>query len=504
MRRSRAVLAVLLCLAPAYALATETWMTVMLDGRKVGKLKIDREATDKQVTTAQVLDFRLTRIKTPLALRTELRSVESTHGQPLGFYAKSSMSSQENLVEGQVRDDGAFQVANTVGGQSRVNLLIWPTGAALVEGQRLNMVRMGFRPGTTYQTRNFDPVKQQVATVDVLVVGDEVVDLPQSRETLHHIRQTLAGSNNTQFVDMWVNDQGDVRRGIAPLLGFRMEMAACDAACANAPDQDVDLLRAAMVDAPRPMTPSLRAAPVRYMISIHGNHPSPFIETDEQHVHVMGDGLYQVDVGWAVPRSGEPGPTTDDTAPNPWVQSESPEVIALARRVVGDAPNDLQRMRRLRSFLSDYINEKGLDVGYASALETIHSRKGDCTEHAVLLTALARALGIPARVVTGIVYVDRFGGASRVFVPHAWTQAWLGNRWVSFDSAQRRFDATHIALGTGSGDPWRFFQAMSVLGNIRIERATAASSLMDMPAPSMSDSFVGGGGSGKGAAGGIE
>jgi hypothetical protein len=499
MRRSRAVLAVLLCLAPAYVLASETWMTVMLDGRKVGKLKIDREAGPDKVTTSQVLDFRLTRIKTPLAMRTELRSVESASGDPLAFYAKSSMSAQENLVQGEVRDDGAFQVANTVGGESRVNLLIWPTGAALVEGQRINMVRKGFRPGTTYQTRNFDPAKQQVATVDVVVVGDEVVDLPLGRETLHHLHETLAGSKNSQYVDVWVNDHGDVRRGIAPLLGFRMEMAACDAACANAPDQDVDLLRAAMVDAPRPMA-NLRPAPVRYLISVRGNQPNPFIETDEQHVHPMGDNLYQVDVGFAMPHSDEPGPTAEDLAPNPWVQSDSPDVVAMARRIVGDANSDIQRMRRLRSYLSDYINEKGLDVGYASALETIRNRRGDCTEHAVLLTALARSLGIPSRVVTGIVYADRYGGATRVFVPHAWTQAWLGNRWVSFDSAERRYDSTHIALGTGSGDPWRFFRSMNVLSSIRIERATPASALMDMPAASGDGGAMGGAG-GKGAAG---
>ena len=171
----------------------------------------------------------------------------------------------------------------------------------------------------------------------------------------------------------------------------------------------------------------------------------------------------------------------------------------MAQRIVGDASSDIQRMRRLRSYLSDYITEKGLDVGYASALETIKSRRGDCTEHAVLLTALARSLGIPARVVTGIVYVDRFGGASRVFIPHAWTQAWIANRWISFDSAERRYDSTHIAMGTGSGDPWRFFRSMNVLSSIRIERATPASGLMDMPAPAGD----GGGqvGGGKGSAG---
>ena len=41
----------------------------------------------------------------------------------------------------------------------------------------------------------------------------------------------------------------------------------------------------------------------------------------------------------------------------------------------------------------------------ATAAEVARSREGDCTEHAVLLAALARARGIPARVAMGLVYV---------------------------------------------------------------------------------------------------
>ena len=483
MRRWLAVLAVLSCLAPAHALGAETWMTVMLDGRKVGMLRINRTVADDRVTTSQVIDFRLTRVNTPLSIRTEVRAEESSSGAPLSFYARSMMSSQESVVTGETRGNGEFQVDNTVGGTSRITLMTWPTDASLMEGQRLSMVSHGFRAGTSYRVRSFDAVKQQVATVDVSVIGDEQVDLPGGPETLHHLRQTLAGGTTGRSIDLWVDDQGNVRRGIAPLLGFRMEMAACNEACAKAPDQDVDLLRAAMIESPRPMVPALRVAPVRYTMVVRGGYPNPFIQTDEQSVLDFGNGMFQVDVGFAKARGTEAAPTPEDTAANPWVQSDSPEVTGLATRIVGNASDDLQRMRRLRSWLSDELVEKGLDVGYASALETIHTRRGDCTEHAVLLTALARSLGIPARVVTGVVYVERYGGASRVFIPHAWMQAWVGGRWISFDSAQRRFDSTHIALGTGNGDPWRFFSATAVLGQIRIQRAVPGADLIDLPPP---------------------
>jgi hypothetical protein len=496
MRRFLAVLAVL-CAIPAVTRAEERWMTVLLDGRKVGSLQIDRTIEAGKVVTWQVLDFRMTRSRTPLTLRTELRSTESPAGAPLAFYASTRMSSQENLATGEVRDDGLFQVANTVGGQSKINLLIWPTGATLAEGQRLAMVAQGFRAGTSYQLRNFDSVRQQVANVNVQVLGDEVVTMPgETRETLHHLRQSIVGQDAGHAVDIWVDDEGFIRRSLAPLLGFRLEMAACSEACARAPDQDIDLLRAAMITAPRPMVAALRVAPVRYTITVRGAGPNPFIDTDEQVVRAMGDGVYIVDVGFGMRHSDEPGPLPEDTAPNPWVQSESPEIVSLARRVVGDAQTDLQRMRRLRSFLSDYIDAKGLDVGYASALETVSTRRGDCTEHAVLLTAMARSLGIPARVVTGIVYAERMGGATRVFVPHAWAQAWINDRWISFDSAQRRFDSTHIALGTGSGEPWRFFSAMNALDKIRIDRAIPSSNLMDLPAPTDAPAMNAGGGRG--------
>ena len=44
-------------------------------------------------------------------------------------------------------------------------------------------------------------------------------------------------------------------------------------------------------------------------------------------------------------------------------------------------------------------------------------------------------------------------GVPHVFAPHAWVQAWDGTRWTSYDAALGRFDAGHIALMIGDGDP---------------------------------------------------
>jgi hypothetical protein len=126
-------------------------------------------------------------------------------------------------------------------------------------------------------------------------------------------------------------------------------------------------------------------------------------------------------------------------------------------------------MQNLENFVRGFIRKKDLSVGYASALEVAKNPQGDCTEHAVLLAALGRANGIPTRVVDGLVYVDRYAGAEHVFVPHAWAQAYVDGGWRSFDAALHGFDAGHIALSTGDGDPWRFYAGFNTLGRLRVD-----------------------------------
>jgi len=196
-----------------------------------------------------------------------------------------------------------------------------------------------------------------------------------------------------------------------------------------------------------------------------------FPESDEQDVARV-DGAIEV----TVRTFRQPDPT-DRTlaeadsflAQTHWLQTDAEEIRALTERAVGDREDPFEVMIQLQKFVRDYVVDKNLSVGYASALEVARNRSGDCTEHALLLAALGRAAGVPTRVATGLAYVERWLGAETVFVPHAWTQAWIDGRWMSFDAALGRFDSGHLALGYGDGDPWRFYDGVNTLGNFTIE-----------------------------------
>lgn len=87
--------------------------------------------------------------------------------------------------------------------------------------------------------------------------------------------------------------------------------------------------------------------------------------------------------------------------------------------------------------------EGSLGRGWDPASVVARNRTGDCTEYAVLLTALARATGRPARVVTGFVIVEA-EGAPYAF-GHAWSEVEDDGTWKVADAALLEAEADVIA-----------------------------------------------------------
>ncbi|MGD9233117.1 MAG: transglutaminase-like domain-containing protein, partial [Desulfobacterales bacterium] len=96
------------------------------------------------------------------------------------------------------------------------------------------------------------------------------------------------------------------------------------------------------------------------------------------------------------------------------------------------------------------------------ALATLMNKVGDCNEHAVLLTALSRAAGIPARIEAGLVYLNG------KFYYHAWNSLYIG-RWITVDSTlgQLPADVTHIQFSSGTIQ--QHLDIMNVIGKVRLK-----------------------------------
>jgi transglutaminase-like putative cysteine protease len=159
------------------------------------------------------------------------------------------------------------------------------------------------------------------------------------------------------------------------------------------------------------------------------------------------------------------GAAEEHLAATPQVNWEAPEIGRLAREVAGDAKGTYEAVRRLSTHVYERL-EKAYGASHDRASDVLAAGKGDCTEHSVLLLALARALGVPARAVHGLVYAQ-YGDGQHALYWHAWVEVRSAGEWIAMDPTfgQPVADATHVALGAGTQvDTVGLLGALEVLG----------------------------------------
>jgi|GEM_PF-1754199 len=130
--------------------------------------------------------------------------------------------------------------------------------------------------------------------------------------------------------------------------------------------------------------------------------------------------------------------------------ADNAEVKKLAARAVGAATDGAQKVKNLLRFTDNYLRDS-YEVEALSVMDLLKSRKGECSAHALLFTALARAAGIPAREAGGWYYM---GDTYQAFGGHAWNEVILDGHWVPVDSVfqQIQLDGGHIQAHAGDID----------------------------------------------------
>ncbi len=143
------------------------------------------------------------------------------------------------------------------------------------------------------------------------------------------------------------------------------------------------------------------------------------------------------------------------------IESNGEGIKQKAREITRGAHGAIERARKLLSWVYKHVEKKPV-IGIPSATETLKNLEGDCNEHAVLMAALLRASGIPAKVCVGLVY------ARGKFYYHAWNEAFLLGKWVSMDATlgQMPVDATHIKIVQRGLD--KQMEIMRVMGRLKL------------------------------------
>ena len=158
---------------------------------------------------------------------------------------------------------------------------------------------------------------------------------------------------------------------------------------------------------------------------------------------------------------GEPKPYLAATLAAP---SNLGQIKVLAEKIISGEKDQEKAVARLLSWIEENIAKEAIDS--FTAVDVLREGRAECQGHAYLLAALARASGIPARIVNGIVYSEAHGG----FLYHTWNELWLeGRGWRPVDATfgQAHADATHLKLleGEAAAD---LLPLASLIGKIRV------------------------------------
>lgn len=117
--------------------------------------------------------------------------------------------------------------------------------------------------------------------------------------------------------------------------------------------------------------------------------------------------------------------------------SDDEKIKKLAKIITGEAKSNLEKSQKIMSWINSNIKwtyDSNTDV-----LDTLKTKKGDCTERSDLFITLARASGVPADFSGGyLIDIDSLGG-------HAWAKIYLNNRWVEVDPSNNKLvDAAYL------------------------------------------------------------
>jgi len=448
--------------------ADSQWLSVRLAGRKIGHSRIDRMIGPERVSTRYTMEFELARDGIAMLMVLDEMHEEGIDGQPLAFSSRNLISGLDMRVQGQRQDDGRFAVRSGAAGQLRETTLDWPRGALLAWGLEQRLRELGTVAGTQTRLKSFQPLLQDAGELHYQVVGTGPVDLPGGRIELVETEQNLHMHGAIMTSRVWLDADMTMRRMTMDVLGQTLELIDCDRACALAPNQPAEILTHVLLQPPRPLSRTELAQPLA--LDLHSPVPlAAWPGLDGQQLQRLDGERYRLLTRQPEGDASLAPPAPDDLVATDWLNYEAEPVQALLTELAAPADADAgARMAGLERLVNRHIDNKSLRIGYASAADAAQLREGDCTEHAVLLAALARASGIPARVVTGFAWSSQFGGQAS-FVPHAWVAAWTGEQWQAFDAALPGRHQLRLAMHADDGDPWRFYDGLDAIGQLRIE-----------------------------------
>ncbi len=464
----------------------DSWMIVRFQGEPIGYSHTLLEVNDANPLEYHLfrnsVHLRFSALGTEQTVNTEVEASLNMLYELQKFEFRLSSPGYSLSVRGRRVDERRFQTHWRTDHTRRTASIEIPPDAVIYSPMTA-MALKRLRPGQTLSLKTLDPTTLGTATATLRALRTETLELAGVSHEALVVATEYLGMRTLSWIAL--TDGGTLRQETP--FGWTMEAATVDeafAALRAAGSATTDMLtrlavpvRGHIADPRGSRALRLRLVGVPFepaALASHRQHVER-VEGNETVLRVEAERLPTP----SLRQAGLPAPSeaADDIrrpdaeleadaiapflAPSQGVESDHPDMMAQARKITEGHADPLARARAIFDWVHRNL-EKEMTVSMPSALDVLRTRKGDCNEHTYLFVALARAAGLPARILVGLAYHE---GA---FYYHAWPSVHVG-RWLEMDPTwgQEAVDATHIAVV--EGDLSQQVEIVRMVGRLTIE-----------------------------------
>jgi hypothetical protein len=380
-------------------------------------------------------------------------SIETSEGRLLRFKSEMQMGAAPLVITGVVVGN-RLHMETMSPGKKVPSVIDWSPEYGSFFAVEQSLIRKPMQPGEERTLHIMIDGFNQLATFEMVARDWEQTPLLHGTYELLHI-DTVAifPDGNRLEQTLWTDRAGEKLKTRSQAMAMETFRAAKEEALEKSETARFDVGLTTIVKLEKPLPGGNDTKRAVYHVHLDGGDPSAvFVAGSTQKVKSLDANTAEVTVYAVRPekkgtgpiyaqhppgRSGKldlspfsapaDPPTAADRESNNWIQSDNPKIIALAKEAAGDETDAWQTAVKLEQFVHKYINRTDYSQAFASAAEVLETREGDCTEYAVLLAALCRAQGIPARVAIGLVYVPSVQG----FGYHMWTEIYIKENYIN-------------------------------------------------------------------------
>jgi hypothetical protein len=476
------------------------WDAAYLQSGKAGYLRtlvveIDRDGK-KILRTTNEMNLTLKRNEDTVSLRMESGMEETPEGKVLGIFLRHYLGKKQqlHLVGTVVGKQLQLQVVGPGGKTQLLKPAPWNDQVVGLARQQRLFQEHKVKPGDKFDFLSFEPAINLVVTLHVQVKGFEQIALPgnKSKQRLLHVivksdelRLTRPDKKVDRYqppdLHFWLGkDLMPVRSqmtqpGLGTVVGYRTTRARALASEKMGTITDIGISQLVLLK--KPIKGALNAKSAVYRITLKGDKDaaSAFAQDPRQVVKNARGDTFELHVTASRGPKGfgeEEGPGDEYLQSSYFINCADEKVKEHARRAVGLVRDPWKKALRIEKWVRANMTVTN-DEAMATADHVARTLEGDCSEHAMLAAAMCRAVGLPSRTATGLVYANTPKGPAMAF--HMWTEVWVKGQWVPIDGTLGRgyVGATHIKITDQSWHDTRTLTPLlpvaRVVGKVTIE-----------------------------------